>query len=335
MNSARTPSTGREKILLVEDSLDQAHLVTFLLEQAGYRVTLAQDGIRGAQLAEDGVWALVITDLNLPGTAGVDVIAASRRHSPDTPVLIFTGHAGERILDDALRAGADDVIEKPLDRDELLEKVEVLVKSAQRTRGRDELRVLAVGAYPGAAEFGIGGTLLNHAATGNRIILCPLTDGSERGDSGSLRQAATEAAESLGASLPPWSALPGELDEEAATAFLLRIVGEFRPHVIYAQSSRDDEEEVRAAHRATVSAAGGVPSVICFESITTAVGYRPDRFEDIGDVLQEKLSLLRPFRGHFYGDDPADPELVRSVARYWGRRVPSYAAEALEIVWSS
>ena len=57
-----SPTASAQRILLVEDDLDQAHLVKFLLEDAGrYAVTLAQDGIRGIQLAAAFSW-LPITD---------------------------------------------------------------------------------------------------------------------------------------------------------------------------------------------------------------------------------------------------------------------------------
>jgi CheY-like chemotaxis protein/LmbE family N-acetylglucosaminyl deacetylase len=120
-----TPPTRR--ILLVEDDLDQAHLIKFLLEAGGkYVVTLAQDGLRGTLLVRDSVWDLIITDLNLPGADGMEVVVTAKTHQPKTPILATTGYSGPQYADEALRKGATDVLIKPLAKDELLAKVDAL-----------------------------------------------------------------------------------------------------------------------------------------------------------------------------------------------------------------
>jgi CheY-like chemotaxis protein/LmbE family N-acetylglucosaminyl deacetylase len=116
------------RILLVEDDLDQAHLVRFLLENEGpYQVTLAQDGLRGIALVEEREWDLIITDLNLPGADGMAVVEAARTHRPDTPVMATTGYSGPEYAERARAQGAHDVLLKPLDRDDLLTRVRALL----------------------------------------------------------------------------------------------------------------------------------------------------------------------------------------------------------------
>jgi CheY-like chemotaxis protein/LmbE family N-acetylglucosaminyl deacetylase len=116
------------RILLVEDDLDQAHLVRFLLENEGpYQVTLAQDGLRGTALVQEREWALIITDLNLPGVDGLAVVEAARTHRPGTPVMATTGYSGPEYAEKARAQGAHDVLLKPLDRDDLLARVRALL----------------------------------------------------------------------------------------------------------------------------------------------------------------------------------------------------------------
>lgn len=108
----------------MEDDLDQAHLLKFLLENEGsYTVTLAQDGLRGSGLVVEKDWDLVITDLNLPGADGMAVLETVRTYRPGTPVLATTGYEGPEYAQRAREQGASDVLLKPLDRDELLERV--------------------------------------------------------------------------------------------------------------------------------------------------------------------------------------------------------------------
>ncbi|MFW6207016.1 MAG: response regulator [Gemmatimonadota bacterium] len=112
----------------MEDALDQAHLVRFLLEETGeFRVTHVQDGVRGSELAEAEDWALVITDLNLPGAYGMAVIEASRKAHPETPILATTAYSGPEFAERARKQEVDDVLIKPLDRDDLLARVRKLV----------------------------------------------------------------------------------------------------------------------------------------------------------------------------------------------------------------
>jgi CheY-like chemotaxis protein len=325
--------TPRGHILLVEDSLDQAHLITFLLEQAGFKVTLAQDGIRGCQLAEDGDWILVLTDLNLPGKDGMEVITAAKSHAPDTPVLAMTGYSGQGYGDQAMRAGADDVLVKPVDKDELLRTVEVLVRRAEATRAENRRRILAVGAYPGALEFGAGATLLAHAEAGDQVILCPVTTGAHLGVEESLRARAEQAAKVLRGSLIPESLMLDRLHEQRATDMVLRMVRELDPEILYTHSGRDRDPVVETVHRATVSGAGGVPTLLCYESPTSAVGFRPDQFEPMAS-LSAKLEIVRAYEGLGGSMLFADPSLVEATARYWGRHGDTEFAEGLEVVWA-
>ena len=90
--SAKTMARGKLKkaqVLVVEDNLTDAILIRSLLEQdERLRVTLAQDGIRGCQLVEGQRWDLVVTDINLPGRDGIEVIQACKASQPLTPTTI-------------------------------------------------------------------------------------------------------------------------------------------------------------------------------------------------------------------------------------------------------
>jgi len=332
MSSSSAPPRG--SILLVEDSLDQAHLMIFLLEQAGFKVTLAQDGIRGCQLAEDGEWVLVVTDLNLPGRDGMDVIHAAKEHSPNVPVLAVTGFVREAFIDQAMRAGADDIMEKPVEKDELLNKVDVMVRQAEEARKRNRKRVLAVGAYPGAVEFGVGGTLLKHIAGGDQVVICPLTDGGFLQASASLRTRAEDAASAMEAQLLPPAFMLDVMNEARATDLVLSIVRELDPTVVYAHSAHEGDPVVDSANRAAVSGSGGVESLLCFESPATESAFRPEHFEEL-DSLDAKLKIIDAYRG--LGDTIkfADPALVEAVARERGRQAGMTFAEALEVTWSN
>ncbi len=107
------PRVGR-KILVVDDELAFREMIQLILEEDGYRVQMASDGMEALRMLRDG-WqelALAIMDLRMPGLDGLGLLAELRRFSEDLPVLVTTGYAGEEEKETARGHGAL-VLEKP------------------------------------------------------------------------------------------------------------------------------------------------------------------------------------------------------------------------------
>lgn len=122
-----------ERILVIEDDPGIAVCVEMLLSSRGYACAVFNDGASGlAHLAAEQV-DLLITDLRLPDTSGLDILAASKAERPDLPVILMTSYSSLENAIDALRKGAVDYLIKPFDNDEFLFAVE-RVLAEQRTR---------------------------------------------------------------------------------------------------------------------------------------------------------------------------------------------------------
>lgn len=107
-------------ILLVEDKESLAEMMREALTSEGYEVDLAgttQDAIRA--LKSRGHYSLILTDLRLPGEGGLKVLGASREHDPLCPVIVMTGYGTIEQAVEAMRIGAWDFIQKPVDIDHL------------------------------------------------------------------------------------------------------------------------------------------------------------------------------------------------------------------------
>ncbi len=89
------------------------------LTAAGYRVVTAENGAIGIELAEKETFALVVTDLRLPGVDGLEVLRRVKANSPETGVIVITAFAEIKSAVEAIKEGAYDYLSKPFDPEEL------------------------------------------------------------------------------------------------------------------------------------------------------------------------------------------------------------------------
>lgn len=126
-----------QKILIVEDEVDIAALISFNLERAGYRVDMAHDGREGLEKILHEQPDLVILDLMLPGMDGYAILKEMQRdpRTHSTPVLMLTAktQTDDRIR--GLESGADDYLTKPFSPKELLLRVQAIIKRNRSTPG--------------------------------------------------------------------------------------------------------------------------------------------------------------------------------------------------------
>jgi DNA-binding response OmpR family regulator len=123
------------RVLVVEDDPAIRRGVVAALAFAGYDVLEAADGPRGLVLAETAEVDLVLLDVVLPGTDGLEILRRVRESRPTRPMILLTARAAEDDRVGGLAAGADDYVVKPFSVRELLARVEaVLRRSPERPR---------------------------------------------------------------------------------------------------------------------------------------------------------------------------------------------------------
>jgi DNA-binding response OmpR family regulator len=126
---------NRHRILVVDDDEDIRLLLRSLLERAGYDVQEAEDGKTALRTFYETPPALVILDVSMPELDGYQTLERLRDLS-DVPVLMLTARSQELEKVRGLSAGADDYVAKPFGRQELLARVQALLR---RTGGRTEV----------------------------------------------------------------------------------------------------------------------------------------------------------------------------------------------------
>jgi DNA-binding NtrC family response regulator len=114
--------TGR--ILIVEDRDSLRRMLERALGAEGYEVSAAADGRAGILLLAERAFDFVLTDLKLPDVSGLEVLEASRAAQPRVPVVVLTGYGTVGVAVEAMKLGAYDFLEKPLEIDDLARLIE-------------------------------------------------------------------------------------------------------------------------------------------------------------------------------------------------------------------
>lgn len=126
MRSPRSPEKRPLRVLVVEDDGVLRRMEVWLLEQAGMTVIAAADGHEGLERALSDAPDVILLDLILPGCSGLEVLRRYRREGGRAGILVLTAVTGEKLAQSALDAGADFLLMKPANWEEVLFAVRTL-----------------------------------------------------------------------------------------------------------------------------------------------------------------------------------------------------------------
>src|SRR5579859_3257173 len=119
------------KILIIEDEINIAQVLRLYLEQAGYTVLTAGDGVAGLELHAREHPDLIILDLMLPALDGMEVCRRIRTWA-NTPILMLTARQSEEDRIAGLELGADDYLVKPFSPREVVSRVKAILRRSSR-----------------------------------------------------------------------------------------------------------------------------------------------------------------------------------------------------------
>ncbi|WP_396202810.1 winged helix-turn-helix domain-containing protein [Gemmatimonas sp.] len=128
------------KILVIEDDPTVGEFVRRGLEEQRWQADLVNNGLEGERIAISQPYDLVILDMRLPGRNGLDVLRTLRARGFERPILVLTAQDAVDAKVETLRAGADDYVTKPFAFEELLARVEALLRRP-RAMASPQLRV--------------------------------------------------------------------------------------------------------------------------------------------------------------------------------------------------
>jgi len=124
-------SAPAKRILVVDDEENMLRTVQFILESAGYRVLTARNGAEALERIRShggpgGTVDLILSDVQMPGLTGLELIDAIRGLGVRAPVLVMTGYGNREMAEELKRRGCGEFLDKPFEEEELLERVRSL-----------------------------------------------------------------------------------------------------------------------------------------------------------------------------------------------------------------
>ncbi|MEM1417231.1 MAG: response regulator, partial [Myxococcota bacterium] len=128
------------KILVVDDQKNMRTTLAMMLRGAEHEVDEAADGEQALDLIPAEAYDLVLTDLKMGATDGMDVLREARSKAPLTEVIVMTAYGTIESAVEAMRVGAHDYLQKPFNEDELLAKVD---KALEKRQLQNEVSMMA------------------------------------------------------------------------------------------------------------------------------------------------------------------------------------------------
>lgn len=163
---------SRKSILVVDDEKGQREILEMILSGEGYDVTTASSGEAAMKFVADRHFDLVLTDLQMTGMSGLDLLKELTDFDKSIIVILLTAHGTVDTAVDALRLGAFDYLQKPYDSEKLLDTV---------SRALNKLKTLDVEIVSGSPEMDKVKKLILKMAQSNSTILV-------RGESGTGKE---------------------------------------------------------------------------------------------------------------------------------------------------
>jgi DNA-binding NtrC family response regulator len=127
-----TPEKPKRTILVVDDEPGYRDMLEWSLRRDDVHVDTARDGQEAMRRLDQASYALVLTDITMPGVNGLKLLERVKKSNPSVPVILMTGFGSVETAVTAMKRGADDFILKPFDVNVLAERIHELLTASLR-----------------------------------------------------------------------------------------------------------------------------------------------------------------------------------------------------------
>jgi len=174
---------GGAHILVIDNEKGLCNMLQAVLEDSGYRVSAYTDPVKALDSFENIKVDMVVTDVKMPGIDGLEVLKTIKKKESDLPVIMITGYATVEMSIHALRNGAFDILTKPFEPEELLQRVRNGLKQVSLLEENKQLRHELANVDKFGSVIGKSPALMTVLDTARKIALrdIPVTISGESG----------------------------------------------------------------------------------------------------------------------------------------------------------
>jgi len=122
---------GRGKVYVIDDDEAMRDSLNFLLDSAGYEVTLFDSALKFLDALPGLEFGCVVSDVRMPGLDGIELLKRMKAGHSAFPIVIMTGHGDVPLAVEAMKLGAVDFLEKPFEDDRLIGMIEMAIQQAE------------------------------------------------------------------------------------------------------------------------------------------------------------------------------------------------------------
>jgi DNA-binding response OmpR family regulator len=122
----------KKRILIIEDDEEMRSLLKDFFKEEGYEADSVDKGTYALKKLMTESFALIITDIRMPGFSGLEILPGLKKLQPDTPVIVITAFGGEEAYRRALERGADAYLEKPVQLLQLRTLIHKMINSGEK-----------------------------------------------------------------------------------------------------------------------------------------------------------------------------------------------------------
>ena len=121
----------RGKVYVIDDDEAMRDSLNFLLESAGFNVTLFESALKFLEALPGLDFGCVVSDVRMPGLDGIELLKRMKADNSRFPIVILTGHGDIPLAVEAMKLGAVDFLEKPFEDDRLIGMIEAAIRQAE------------------------------------------------------------------------------------------------------------------------------------------------------------------------------------------------------------
>jgi LmbE family N-acetylglucosaminyl deacetylase len=315
-----------------DDDVVTAALRQEFANERGVLLEVAHDAETAIRMMAENFYDLVAADPAVT-EGGFALLKHVKDNYRWTATLIATHNQDPQFLRHAVKCRIDGLIFRPVISSGFVEEAMLLARAVNARRKRQQKRVLAIGAHPDDVEIGCGGTLAKHRSHRDAIHILTLSRGAQGGDVNTRAVEAQRAAQLIGAQLQMASLRDTAITDGAETIKIIEAaIRDFKPTHVYTHCAEDTHQDHRAVHSASLVAARSVANVYCYQSPSSTVDFKPHRFVDITNFIQQKIDLVGAYASQLDRMESIQPDVILATARYWGRFAGYVLAEPVRIV---